>query len=74
MSAAEILEQIRALPPDERREIVERIEEEFADELSSEQVTELERRAAELRNNPKVGISWEQVRAEAKQRLKSRAA
>jgi putative addiction module component (TIGR02574 family) len=77
MTATEILEQIRRLPEDERRELVETIEMEFGDfddELTPEQIAELDRRAEELRKNPKAGIPWEQVRAEARQRLKARRA
>ena len=77
MSATEILEELRRMPEPERRELVETIELEFGgvdDELTPEQIAELERRADELRKNPETGIPWEQVRAEAKQRLKARRA
>lgn len=77
MSVVEIIEKIRALPPEERREVVERIGNEFPefdDGLSPEQIAELERRAAELRKNPEAGIPWETVRAELHARLKNRAA
>jgi putative addiction module component (TIGR02574 family) len=74
VSATEILEALRRMPPAQRRELVDQIEVEFAGELTAEQVVKLERRAEELRKNPKSGIPWEQVRAEARQRLKSRRA
>ena len=77
MSRTEILEELRRMPESERRELVETIELEFGgadDELTPEQIAELERRADELRKNPDTGIPWEQVRAEAKQRLKARRA
>lgn len=77
MSRTEILEELRRMPESERRELVETIELEFGDfndELTPEQIAELERRADELRKNPETGIPWEQVRAEAKQRLKARRA
>ena len=73
MSAAEILEQVRRLPPEERREVAEQILDEcgaFDDELSPGQVAELERRAEKLHESPETGIPWEQVRAELKERLK----
>ena len=78
MSRAEILEEMRRMPEPERRELVKTIDLEFGDfddDLTQEQKDELDRRAQELRNNPKAGIPWEQVRAEARQRLNaSRAA
>ncbi|MBI4323760.1 MAG: addiction module protein [Chloroflexi bacterium] len=73
MSASEILDQIRRLPLQEQREVAEQILDEcsaFDDELSPAQLAELERRAENLRKNPKAGIPWEQVRAELKGRLK----
>jgi putative addiction module component (TIGR02574 family) len=72
MSATEILEQIRRLPPKERNEIAEKVWEEFGDfddELTPEQAAELDRRVAEFKENPHDGIPWEQVQAEAKQRF-----
>jgi putative addiction module component (TIGR02574 family) len=73
MSATEILEQIRKLRPEERREVVEQIEREFMeyhDDLSAEQIAELERRAAEARAHPERGIPWETIRAELYSRYK----
>jgi len=77
MSATEILEELRRMPEAERRDLVETIETEFGDfddELSQEQKDELDRRAEELRQHPERGIPWEQVRAEARQKLKARRA
>ncbi len=75
MSAKEILEQIRQLPPEEQYEVVEKIREEFATDehaLTPEQIVELERRAEELRKYTERGIHWERVQAELHERLKSR--
>jgi len=72
MSATEILDQIRRLPPQEQREVFERIRDEFSDlddELTPEQAAELERRAEEFRKNPNDGIPWEQVRDAARKRF-----
>jgi putative addiction module component (TIGR02574 family) len=76
MSATEILEQIRRLPENERREVAGQILEEFGvieDDLSPAQIEEAERRAERLSRNPESGIPWEQVRAELQERLKNRA-
>jgi putative addiction module component (TIGR02574 family) len=72
MSKMEILEELRRMPKAERRELVETIDLEFGDfndELTPEQAAELERRAEEFRKNPQAGISWEQVRENARQRF-----
>ena len=77
MSRTEILEELRRMPEAERRELVEAIDLEFgdsSDELSPEQIAELERRAEELRQHPERGIPWETVQAELPERLKSRKA
>jgi len=75
MSATEILEELRRMPEAERRDLVETIDLEFggfADELTPEQIAELERRAAELRQHPERGIPWETVQAGLDERLKNR--
>ncbi len=72
MSAAEIVDQIRSLPPDERRAIVERLWEEFGefdDNLSEEQTVELDRRSEEALQHPERSVPWEQVHAEVLKRL-----
>ncbi len=55
MSATEILEQIRQLPLEEQLEVAERIREEFGDfddELTPEQIAELDRRAERALAHP----------------------
>ncbi len=77
MSRTEILEELRRMPEAERRALVETIDFEFGDfndELTPEQIAELERRAEELRQHPERGIPWETVQAEMHERLKSRKA
>jgi putative addiction module component (TIGR02574 family) len=72
MNAADLLEQIRQLPENERREVVQQILDEFTefdDELTPEQIAELERRADELQKHPERGIPWEQVRADARKKF-----
>ncbi len=48
MSATEFLEQFRKLPPEEQRAVFEQIREGLDDELSSEQIAELDRRLADF--------------------------
>ena len=72
MSAAQILEQIRNLPEMERREVVERIQEEFPDfddDLTPEEAAELDRRLADFEKNPREGIPWEEVEADLNKRF-----
>jgi len=67
MSRTEILEELRRMPEAERRELVESIELEFGDiddELTPEQIAELDRRAADALKNPGRGIPWKQLRDE----------
>jgi putative addiction module component (TIGR02574 family) len=76
MSAMEIIDQLRALPPAERREVIEQIWDEFADgdlELTPAQVAELDRRLAEHQANPNDVVSWSEIKAttEAKHGRKS---
>lgn len=69
MSATEILEQIRRLPPEEREELVALMWQEFGDpedELSPEQIAELDRRADDALTYPERGIPWEQLRDETR--------
>jgi putative addiction module component (TIGR02574 family) len=72
MSASEILEQIRRLPENERREVIRRIEDEFVeidDELTPEQIAELDRRAEDALKHPGRGTPIEEVSAEIRKRL-----
>jgi putative addiction module component (TIGR02574 family) len=66
MRVAEILEAIHLLPEAERCELVAFIENEFfgyTDELTPAQISELERRAADLRQNPESKVTWGNIRA-----------
>jgi putative addiction module component (TIGR02574 family) len=74
MSAAEILEQIRRLTPEEQYEVAQKVREEFgdlADALTPEQVAELDRRAEDALKNPGRGVPWEQLRDETLRRHKT---
>ncbi len=75
MSATEIIEQMRRLPADEKRQVVEQIWTEFGDELgwgdpdlSPEQAAELDRRLAEFEQNPQRGIPWDLIKAELQEK------
>ena len=67
MSAAQVVEQFCKLPFAEQHEAYEKIREvveDFDDQLTPEQIAELERRAADARAHPERGIPWETLRAE----------
>ena len=74
MSATQVVEQFRKLPPEERRVAFEQIREfaegDFDDTLTPEQNAELDRRAEDALKNPGRGISWEQLRDETLARYK----
>ena len=75
MSKAEILEELRRMSDPERRELVEEINLEFEcfnDDLSPEQVAELERRAAEARAHPELCRPMEDVFADIEKRYRAR--
>ncbi|MCI0538056.1 MAG: addiction module protein [Verrucomicrobiales bacterium] len=76
MSATEIIELIRPLTAQEKRELIGQIWEKFGDELgfvdpdlTAEQAAELDRRLAEFEKNPHDGIPLEQVEAEMRERF-----
>lgn len=72
MSATEILEQIRRLPPEAQQEVAERVLEEFGDSddaLTPEQIAELDRRAEDALKHPGRGTPIEEVSAEIRKRV-----
>ena len=72
MSASEILVQIRQLPPQEQREVFERLRDEFDDEeLSAEQIAELDRRAGEALKHPERCRPLEDVVADIERRFRT---
>lgn len=77
MSTAEWIERIRPLPTEEKRELLERLWDEFGEELDSadpeltaEQAAELDRRAEEALKHPTSGVPWEEVRDQALRQLR----
>jgi len=79
MTVAEVIEEIRPLPPKDKQHILETLWDQFGEELepydtdlTAEQLAELDRRAEELQKNPHSGIPAEQVFAELEERLAAR--
>lgn len=73
MSAAQVLEQIDKLPFAEQREVFEQLRGKFDapdDELTPEQIAELDRRAEDALQNPGRGIPWEQLLDETLRKYK----
>jgi hypothetical protein len=52
MSAAQVLEQLDKLPFEEQREVFEQLRDKFDDELTPEQIAELDRRAERALAHP----------------------
>lgn len=72
---AEEFPEVFALPRERRAELIEALQESLeveadAYELPPAFVEELQRRAAELRANPSIGVPWEVVEAAAAARRK----
>lgn len=72
MNATEVVEQVHKLPLAEQREVFEQLRDEFDNELTPEQVAELDRRAEDALRNPGRGKPIEQVFAEVQARLLAR--
>ena len=79
MSASEIIEQIRPLPTEEKRELVEQIWAEFGteleqvdSELTTEQIAELDRRSEEALAHPESCRPLDEVLAEIEKRFRTR--
>jgi len=79
MSAAELLEKAKALPIEERAELLNQLEENLAEErygidsdLTPEQVEELDRRAERALSNPEQCRPLEDVISEIEERSPTR--
>jgi putative addiction module component (TIGR02574 family) len=68
-SQAQVLEQLDQLPFEEQREVFEQLRDRFDDELTPEQIAELERRAEDALKHPGRGTPVEEVSAEIRKRL-----
>ena len=75
MTASEILEQIRRLPPEEQHDVAEMVRAEFGEfdgELTPEQKVELDRLAEDALKNPGRGKPIEEVFAEIEKRYRAK--
>jgi putative addiction module component (TIGR02574 family) len=72
MSSAQVLDLLEKLPIEEQREVFEQLREKFDDELTPEQIAELERRAAEARAHPERCRPLEDVFADIDKRYRAR--
>jgi putative addiction module component (TIGR02574 family) len=75
MSAAQVVEQFCKLPFEEQHEAYEKIREvveDFDNELTPEQIAELDRRAEDALKNPGRGKPVEQIFAEIEERLRAK--
>ena len=75
MSASQILEQIDRLPPDEQQVVAEMVWEKygaFDDELTAEQIAELDRRAADALAHPERCRPLEDVMADIEKRYRAK--
>lgn len=76
MSAVEILDQLRSLPEAERRELVGKIWDEFADrdlEPTPRQMAEIDRRLADHRENPNDVVGWQEMKAATESKLRRKS-
>ena len=71
MSATEVLEQVDKLPFEEQREVFEQLRERFDDELTPEQVAELDRRAERALAHPERCRPLDDVVADIEKRFRA---
>ena len=70
MSAAQVLEQVHKLPFEEQREIFEQLRSRFDDELTPEQIAELDRRAERALAHPERCRPLDDVVADIEKRFR----
>jgi hypothetical protein len=72
MSAAQVLEQLDKLPFEEQREVFEQLRDKFDDELTPEQIAELDRRAERALAHPERCRPLDDVVADIEKRFRAR--
>ena len=72
MSASEIVEQFRKLPFEEQLEVFEQLRDELDDELTSEEIAELDRRAERALAHPEHCRPLEDVVADIEKRFRAK--
>jgi predicted extracellular nuclease len=71
MSATQVLEQVEKLSFEEQREVFEQLREKFDDELTPEQIAELDRRAERALAHPERCRPLENVIADIEKRFRA---
>ena len=72
MSAAQVLEQLDKLPFEEQREVFEQLRDKFDDELTPEQIAELDRRAERALAHPERCRPLDDVVSDIEKRFRAR--
>jgi hypothetical protein len=72
MSAAQVLEQVNKLPFEEQREVFEQLRDRFDDELTPEQIAELDRRAARALAHPELCRPLDDVVADIEKQFRAK--
>jgi plasmid stabilization system protein ParE len=72
MSATQVLEQVDKLPFEEQREVFEHLREKFDDELTPQQIAELDRRAERALAHPERCRPLDDVVADIERRFRAK--
>ncbi|HEY3932875.1 MAG TPA: hypothetical protein VGM58_10975 [Verrucomicrobiae bacterium] len=72
MSATQVMEQVEKLPFEEQREVFEQLREKFDDELTLEQIAELDRRAERALAHPELCRPLDDVVADIEKRFRAK--
>jgi uncharacterized protein with von Willebrand factor type A (vWA) domain len=72
MSATQVMEQVNRLPFEEQREVFEKLRDKFDDELTPEQIAELDRRAERALAHPELCRPLDDVVADIEKRFRNR--